>query len=358
MKDDSEIQSRLTTIIEKLLTEERSYYNLSLAISKANRNNRTVDRRKLKRLVEPKVGAPKVTFTLDELEALDMYLGTKHHGLAHVFERADLLDSLAHFDHVTFVVGSRSRENRTDINAWDVRTISSLMSSLTSIRPGMEFGIEEDMFDRKVRTVNPRMRALLTKEGQAIACIGAPHASNVSEFLLSRMFGTKPFASHDPQRHDLPFVFVNTDPEPLESAFVINADELPKRDQRAVEELRKKGVWGLRTRDELRPTNLSDDKRSHDLYGVIVAQQRDRLVWSVFAGTSGPLTLSSVFAAGLWKEPLFRGKPGEPGPVMYAVVKGTVTQDPQKPVDPRTVPAVEFVVPPQVWTGSGSSELG
>ena len=91
----------------------------------------TIDRRKLARLVEEEDG---FVLSLADLRALDSYLDRFGEGLAFrpLFEKPDIMRTLAAYGHVTFLLGSKFEPDGGSFSYWDVLAMAEVQRSITT----------------------------------------------------------------------------------------------------------------------------------------------------------------------------------------------------------------------------------
>jgi len=298
---------RLAEVLRRRRDAEGGYKQLARAITEANpadsaRGGRDViDRRKLKKLVETPAQA---TLSLGEMIALDHYLRPFDEGLSRrpILASPNLLETLAGSGDVTFLLGSKLRDERLEISHWDVKSLAEILRGINSFSPAMRCDIEEvrrgDTTKQARELVGEAgwMR-LLDDDGPSLVCLGSPRACHAAEIMLARMTGFDPFVE-TPLLGDgrPPFHFIWRAMK-FQSAFAVAPDTLASIAAGAARAVRKKDMYAALV---FRPATAKEPvvhEASYErigqsrTFGVVAAQRRSSgRIWIVIAGLSGAAT--------------------------------------------------------------------
>lgn len=276
----------------KALCEHHSFLGLEKRIKSANRDGKTIDRRKLRRLV---AGAEDVSLTVAELMALDAFLTPLGAGLADkpIFAKPTPLRSIAEKGRVTIAIGAYpcEHEERNALNRWDVRAMAVLLQAIEKSRPGTPVGVEDMRFTAGL----PKPPPFLDEAGPSVCCIGSPRSCYAAEFMLARMLGVTEFSGAAVD--DVPFRFIwspkATRPHP--SAFRVEAEQISALDTQLAADILADRAWGaLEVRHTLYPVRRRNKKGSiWTAHGIVLSQTRPGgQAWMVIAGLSGPATFA------------------------------------------------------------------
>jgi hypothetical protein len=303
------------------------------------RSKKGVDRRKLKSLVE---GRGDVVLSLDELRALDCYLEHYGEGLAHVplFEKPDLMHTLADSGRVTFLLGSRPDHESRNFSHWDVLAMAEIQRAINPSEISVRFNIQDVLLDEDLeKTVTSAENGiwvdLLHDQGPSLVCLGSSRTGSAAEVLLCRMFDCPHFK--DPplaQKRRLPFHFVWDPKLPyiFPSHFHMGSDDISLRDPEAADAIKRRKASAVVTGEHVFVDRLFHDRKG-DTYGVCVAQRRKRgQVWLVLAGVTGVATFVAAKLAKNLATRLYEQKRGEDSDVYWAVIKARVAEDPDRPL--------------------------
>ena len=341
----TEASLRLREVLEARYQRRGSWDALAKAIGRASGDEkRTVDRRKLKRLVE---GDETVSLTIAELRLLDQFLRPLNEGLAEkpIFRREEnLLDALVESESVTFFVAARFHPDfgTEAISRWDLRGITRLLRT----RLGeLELRIQDVMFKEDWE------RSALRSDSVAVISIGSPLACAATEYVLAEMVGVAPYERGPLER--LPFCFVF--PGEHTSGFILGRreaaryraelGELPEGDRALV-------VAG--------DVYAGRGTRSGETYALLVAQRRPPAghVHMALCGLSGPATyaLAKVLQDGGINRTLPRLDWGVRPPILVSVLRVGVADSAEPDVsgqsteerERRQVVTVEVVRPPRL----------
>jgi hypothetical protein len=355
------ITLRLPEVLKTRMQEEGlSCFGLSRAIQRAYEkvtgtegSKPPLDRRKLKRILD---GAPNLTLSVTELEALDAYLSASNEGLAEkpLFRRDGILQTLAQ-PRVVFYVGTRSQQKprrRHYMSVWDMRAYSAVQDGVSGLRPNTRSMLKD------VVQVSPSSR-ILRKQLEdlgpetAVCSIGAPRSCLMSEVMLTEMFGigNEAFSSPAQSSRAVPFYFVWPPQRGVQSRFALDWHQLTDRE--LGREVKNEDSWAFVLLSGRECEELALHWQDNPLrdYGVIVAQRRPRnQTWLVVAGLSGPGTCAAAQA--LVKDVRSRRASVPEAPhVLYAVVEAdvTVAGDAKVPGDRRALTQLNLIVEPEVW---------
>jgi hypothetical protein len=344
---------RLGRILHKRKEQEGSFLALEKAIEKANGPDpwgdpnakspkRKVDRRKLTRLID---GDGEVAFSLSELRALDAYLEQYGEGLAYVpiFEKPDLMQTLADSGQVTFLLGSKSESERAGgpryFSHWDVLGMAEIQRGINASEGGVRFDIQDVMIDGRLPGLvessdQSGWEGLMDDHGPSLVCLGSSRTSSATEIMLRRMFQCPDSVNALPEDgRDLPFHFAwgSTLPYVFPSHFHLSSKELGKRDRRAAELIDFGDASALVTENHVFVDTVNQMQEGNT-YGVCVAQRRKGgQVWLVVAGITGTATYAAAKVARTLATRLHEQRRGEDSDIYWAVVQAGVTKDPDLP---------------------------
>jgi hypothetical protein len=333
--------------------QEGSYLALEKAIEKANlpdpRANpdregpkRRIDRRKLKTLIE---GDSDVVLSLSELYALDAYLEQYGEGLAYVpiFQKPDLMQTLAASGRVTFLLGSKSGSEREGkpryFSHWDVLAMAELQRGINASEVGVRLDIQDAMLEGRLPGLvespdENGWTGLMEDHGPSLVCLGSSRTSPATELMLCRMFGC-PYNVDAPADEErlLPFYFVwgSALTSVFPSYFNLRSKEFAERDPNAAGLIDAGHASALVTAEEVFVDTVHQTHQG-DTYGVCVAQRRKGgQVWLIVAGITGAATYVTAKLARNLATRLHEQKPGEDSDIYWAVVRAGVTKDPNLP---------------------------
>jgi hypothetical protein len=317
-----------------------------------------VDRRKLKSLVE---GRGDVVLSLDQLRALDRYLERYGAGLAYLplFEKPDLMQTLADSGRVTFLLGSKPERESRSFSHWDVLAMAEIQRAINPSEISVRFDIQDVLLDEDLdKTVtsaaNGVWEDLLHDQGPSLVCLGSSRTGPAAEVMLCQMFDCPRFT--DPplaQKQRLPFHFV-WDPKLdyiFPSHFHLGSDDISLRDPEAANAIKQRKASAVVTAEEVFVDRVFHDHEG-DTYGVCVAQRRKRgQVWLVMAGVTGVATFVAAKLAKSLATSLQEQKSGQDSDVYWAVIRARVVKDPDRPLNSRRAFEEEAIVSGlHVWT--------
>jgi len=275
----------------KILREHKercgNYGALADDIRRAN-HGETVDRRKLKTLIEGK----SYSLTSRDLKALDGFLRAypPHAGLAEMplFERHGVVEELCENDQTVIVLGTYSRQQaaRTGVDVWTVRAMSLMVDAITEVK-SVPIRIVEEGQALGGRPPNSETQ-VIGERASSLICLGGPRAlSQVAESALATMFNEKPFQRPSASSKRLPIYFVcPSDDLEIDSRFVLHPSDIS--DPSLAELVVRKKAWAFLTEDEKEPIYFGDQETC-DL-GLLVVQRRDSGTYVYAGGLSGPGT--------------------------------------------------------------------
>jgi hypothetical protein len=333
--------------------QEGSYLALEKAITEAGGADlgtdpnqqgpkRRLDRRKLKSLIE---GDGNVVLSLWELRALDAYLEPYGEGLAYVplFQKPDLMQTLAASGRVTFLLGSKSGTAREGplryFSHWDVLAMAEIQRGINASEVGVRLDIQDVMLDGNLpEPVEPTdesgWEGLVEDHGSSLVCLGSSRTSPATEIMLCRMFGCPQYVNAPPdEKRLLPFYFVwgSALPYVFPSHFHLSSKELAERDPDAAELIDAGRASALVTAEDVFVDGVHQNHEG-DTYGVCVAQRRKGgQVWLIVAGVTGAATYATAKLAKNLATRLHEQKRGEDSGIYWAVVRVGVTKDPNLP---------------------------
>ena len=179
---------RLGRALGERKEKEGSYAALARAITKSNAaasgtdatledRSRALDRRKLRAIVE---GAPNLVLSLQELRALDCYLERYGEGLAYVplFEKPDLMQTLAESGRVTFLLGSKPEPEHRYFSHWDVLAMAEIQRGISSSGVSVRFDIQDVLLHETLEAATASSKIegwaeLLEDRGPSLVCLGS-----------------------------------------------------------------------------------------------------------------------------------------------------------------------------------------
>ena len=367
---------RLSRTLGERKAKEGSYAALSRAIERSNAaasqadtgpedRSPVLDRRKLKALVE---GAPNLVLSLQELRALDCYLERYGEGLAYVplFEKPDLMQTLADSGWVTFLLGSKPELEHRYFSHWDVLAMAEIQRGISSSEVSVRFDIQDVLLHETQEAAAASSEAkgwaeLLGDQGPSLVCLGSSRTGPAAEAMLCRMFQCSEFKNPPAaEKRLLPFHFVW---KPMldyvfPSYFHLESADIYSRDPDAAKAVRENNASAVLTAEDVFVDPVHPD-HAGDTYGVCVAQRRKRgQVWLVLAGVTGVATFVAAKLAKNLATRLHEQKPGQDSDVYWAVIRARVTEDPNRSLASVRTFAEEAVVSgPHVWrreSGAGS----
>jgi hypothetical protein len=339
---------RLVRVLSKRKTEEGSYSALAEAIADCNpggepadpprgaRKKRPagVDRRKLKALVE---GRGDVVLSLKELRALDRYLERYGEGLAYVplFEKPDLMQTLAESGRVTFLLGSKSGPEQNYFAHWDVLAMAEIQRGVQPSEMSPRFDIQDVLLHEDLDSAAESVEGgdwteHLGDQGPSLVCLGSSRTSPATEAMLCRMFDCPAFKDPPPDQKDrVPFHFIwkpGLD-HVFPSHFHLQSDDICSRDPDAAKAVREREASAVVTAEDVFVDRVRPGEK-RNTYGVCVAQRRRRgQVWLVLAGITGVATFVAAKLAKNLATRLHKQEPGQDSAVYWAVVKAQVAED-------------------------------
>jgi len=359
---------RLAGVLAERKDKEGGYAALARAIDESNAagpkrdsdegaRKFKFDRRKLKSIIE---ADDNLVLSLKELRALDRYLERYGEGLAYVplFQKPDLMQTLADSGHVTFLLGSKPERKLRHFSHWDVLAMAELQRGINASEVSVRFDIQdvplhEDVSDARDSIEKGQWMELLKDQGPSLVCLGSSRTIPAAEAMLCRMFGCPTFEEASPdEKGRLPFHFV-WDPE-LEyifpSHFHLGRDDLTSRDLEAVGLIKEGDASAVVASGDVLVDRVFQ-RRWGDTYGVCVAQRRKRgQVWLVLAGITGAATFVAAKLAKNLATRLHEQERGRDSDVYWAVIRAHVPNDESRPlINLRQFAEETIVSGPHVW---------
>jgi hypothetical protein len=356
---------RLSRALGERKAREGSYAALARAIEKSNAiggradQGRALDRRKLKAIVD---GAPNLVLSLQELRALDCYLERYGEGLAYVplFEKPDLMQTLADSGRVTFLLGSKPEPEHRYFSHWDVLAMAEIQRGISSSEMSVRFDIQDVLLHETLEAAAASTKIggwseLLADQGPSLVCLGSSRTSPAAEVMLCRMFQCSEFENPSRlEKQRLPFHFVW---KPMldyvfPSCFHLDSADISSRDPAAATAVRDNSASAVVTAKDVFVDPVHPD-HSGDTYGICIAQRRKRgQVWLVLAGVTGVATFVAAKLAKSLATRLHEQKPGQDSDVYWAVIRAGVDEDSNRPLaNVRTFAKEAIVSGPHVWRG-------
>jgi len=305
-----------------------------------------VDRRKLRAIVE---GEEEIVFSTRELRALDLYLEPYGEGLSSqpLFEKPNLIQTLARSRTVSFLLGSRtSEEGEIHFPHWDVLAMAEIQKRITQMELPVRINIQDVPMGQDEVPVD--LESHFEQPGQSLVCLGSHRLMSTSSLMLERMFGLDATPERRPR---LPFAIVwNEALHRLESPFRRSAVEIEVSHPDAAAAVRQQnGGSVLVAGEDAWIDTLTARGRGHG-YGVCVAQRRaSGAVWMLLAGVSGPATYATARLAHRLDFRLGEPQRGAASPVWWAAVSATVPPGNEDKVPDLRDFEPQVVVPPTPW---------
>jgi hypothetical protein len=321
---------------------------------KQRKSKRGVDRRKLKALVE---GDPNVVLSVRELRAIDVYLDRYGQGLAYVplFERPDLLQTLADSGRVTFLLASKPEEGLRYFSHWDVLAMAEIQRGINPSEMSVRFDIQDVLLQETQQKAAGSSKMggwseLLGDQGPSLVCLGSTRTGPAAEAMLCRMFEVPEFEDPPPadkQRIPFHFVWKPMLPYVFSSHFHLGSVDLFSRDLDAANTVRERRASAIVTAEDVFVDRVYPE-RIGDTYGVCVVQRRKRgQVWLVLAGITGVATFVAAKLAKSLTTRLHEQEAGQNSDVYWAVIRARlpdVPDDPDRPLASVRTFAEEAIV--------------
>jgi hypothetical protein len=345
----SDSDLRLARVLAERKDQEGGYSALARAIDESGAGPRPdsgkgdrkylVDRRKLKSIIE---ADQNLVLTLKELRALDCYLERFGKGLAYVplFQKPDLMQTLAESGRVTFLLGSKPASDYRHFSHWDVLAMAEIQRAINPSEVSVRFDIQDvpiyPDLEATLESIgeDSPLAGLLGDQGPSLVCLGSSRTNPAEEAMLCEMF-QRPIFKDAPlaEKRKLPFHFVwNPDLDYLfPSHFHLHSGDISGDHPEAAEVIESRDASAVVTDDDILVDPVKT-RGSGDTYGVCVAQRRKRgQVWLALAGVTGAATfvaakLAKSLATGLHEE-----EHGQDSGVSWAVIKAGVPENPDPP---------------------------
>jgi len=331
---------RMGGALRRAMGDKPNYAELARQIAALNPANsdRHLDRRKLRRIVE----GCAVTLSLEELAALDEFLGPFGEGLGDVplFSKPAPLRALAASGHVTFLLGAYARkaEQRNDVSAFDVRSMAVLLRGLEKVKPGVGVDIEDVLFDEKVGA--PKV---LHEPQRSVCSIGSPRACAASAAMLTKMFSGRQVTGTADPPPTVRFIWGRRDSDEPSSTFDADIAGLREIDAGLARDLERGRAWGAIQVDRGLFALRYDKQPQWPDYGLVALQRREQgRVWMVVAGLSAASTYACAVAVVEASIGSVDEGPRGVSSVRWAVVEANITRS-AAPGDPRTVKAQQVI---------------
>jgi hypothetical protein len=344
-KRDAAVVLRMARVLQREFESQRrkSYSGLANLIAEANagHEDRKIDRRKLKRLIDGEA----VSLTLSELLALDAFLTPLGEGLSDkpLFERPTLVRSLVENAHVTLVLGAyaRAEHRRNDLSRWDVRSMVHVLRAIEKLRSGTQVDVDDVLSEAEA----PETPPCLGESGPSVCSIGSPRACHATEIMLAEMFGVKPFEQDS--THPVPFRFVWSPKAsvPRASSFQTSIERIRSLDAELASDLLSDKARGvLQVEDRLYPDRSGPDVQRWISHGIVAVQRRaNGHVWMACAGLTGPATYACAAAAAGELTGAVPAARSRHSPVRWDVIECTIQSNPGIGGDPRDVTSQHVV---------------
>lgn len=342
---------RLARVLKERATAEGGFSALARAVSRANgvdtgsdvrgrREKDVIDRRKLRSLAEAR---DDVLLSIADMRALDRYLERFGEGLGYfpLFERPDLMQTLAESGRVTFLLGSKVlrdvevEKDRWVISRFDVLAMAELQRGINASGVSVHFDIQEAIMQDDLRVVREAIEAREWKElfgdrGPSLVCLASSRTNPGAESMLAHMFDREPFADAPlERRRRLPFQFVWNPELPFvfPSHFLLRPEEIASVHPDAADLVRRGKASAVSVGDEVLVDRVTP-RGWGDTYGLVAAQRRRRgQVWLLVAGVTGAATFAAARLAKKLSTRLHEENRGEDSNVHWALVRARVGQD-------------------------------
>jgi len=313
-----------------------------------------VDRRKLRAIVD---GSEELVFSTRELRALDLYLEPFGEGLSFqpLFEKPNLIQTLAGSGTVTFLLSSRPADEGLNFPHWDVLAMAEIQRQLTSMQMPVAIAIQDAPMKGGVGDGDASLEPGESEEpwlahfgepDRSLVCLGSERSMPASALMLRRLF----VVDESDADADVPFHFVwSRGLSAAPSPFSKRAAGIKRHHSDIAEAVIAGRGSALVLSDQAFLDTLTAQHRGVG-YGLCVAQRRaNGAVWLLLAGVSGPATYATASIAHRLRMPLAEAHRGEHSPVWWSVVSAQVpeshvgTIEGLRDFDPREVE------PPSAW---------
>lgn len=341
--DSRHTSLRLARVLAERKDQEGSYSALARAIDSSSAAGpgtgareddqmHRFDRRKLKRIIE---GDENLVLTLKELRALDRYLECYGKGLAYVplFQKPDLMQTLAESGRVTFLLGSKPAGELRHFSNWDVLAMAEIQRAIHPSEVSVRFDIQDVPLHADLETTRKSITGpdgcghLFDDQGPSLVCLGSSRTNPAEEAMLCEMFQCRPFEVVPPEkRRKLPFYFAWNPrlPYVFPSHFHLRTDEISDKHPDEAE-LIESGLASAVVTDDGILVDRVTPLRSGDTYGVCFAQRRKRgQIWLALAGVTGPATFVAAKLAKSLATRLHEENRSQDSSVYWAVIKASV----------------------------------
>lgn len=359
---------RMSRVLERRAEAEGGYAPLARAIREAylaafpdepEPEREVVDRRKLAVIVK---GSRELVFTSRELRAIDVYLEPFGEGLSTqpLFEKPNLIQTLAGSRTTTFLLGSRPGEEGVNFPHWDVLAMAEIQRRLTALQMPVTVSIRDVPMPPNDESAalhesvdvedEERWAGLFGEPGIALVCMGSNRTMPASGRMLGSMFDLE----HLPEEVELPFRFVWSEHLVAgTSRFRMPVSELEALGSEsaaaAAEAVRAGQGSALVLSDRVLLDTLTGRRKGRG-YGVCVAQRRaNGAVWLLLAGVSGPATYATARIAHRLSMRLGDPRRGAASPVWWSVVAAEVPESHEGRIDRLRDLNPRIEVEPRAW---------
>jgi hypothetical protein len=313
-----------------------------------------IDRRKLTRLIE---GDDGFVLSLSDLRALDCYLDRYGEGLAFrpLFEKPDIMRTLAKSGHVTFLLGSSLEEDGGSFSYWDVLAMAELQRSITA---ASEASVQLDIHDVPLypkredpkSSTKEEWRELFDEHGPSLVVVASSRTIPAAEGMQCAMFGRREFEDGPLEtKLELPIHFV-WNPHlsyVYPSHFHLKAKDIEKSNPQAANEIDSGEASAIAVGEKVYLDKVRSRKWG-DTYGVCFAQRRPQgQVWLLLAGVTGAATFAAARVAKRLGPSLREADPAE---VHCFVIRAHVEPDQPESLAALRDSTVD-VVHETVWRG-------
>lgn len=309
------------------------------------------------------------TAAISDLRAITTFLAL-HGETVDLFEPCTLINSLVNTGHVICTIPVLKRVQalsaqrgdeyaREYVGALDVHSFNEILQAVHRSQPTARVELEQvpryalDEVAIGRQRDHAQMQSLLELSEPSICCIGGLLVSSLPEIMISRMFEVKPFHRtsilHHARRLPLSFTWGSQDNRELLKSQLLRtvqdlADSGLEVGTDVLETIRMNRANAIVVDDHVFAARFREEAYSD--YGIVVAQRRDKQLWVVVAGLSGPGT----YAASCQLENIALRDNVDLSRPTYAVVKASVSRG-GGDFDSRIVKKSEIIIGPKEWNG-------
>jgi hypothetical protein len=277
-----------------------------------------IDRRKLTLLIDEKPG---LVLSVKDLRVLDCYLERFGEGLAFrpLFEKPDVMRTLANSGHVTFLLTSKVEEEGGSFSHWDVLAMAEIQRSITAASDvSVQLDIQNVPFypdELKPKSaIEGSWPELFEERGPSLIALASNRTNPAAEVMQCAMFGRSEFEGRPKKgERKLPLHFV-WNPGlryVFESQFHLGPEQLEALDLTAAQRISSQEASAIEFGGKV---YLDRSRSPHGgaTYGVCFAQRRKHgQVWMLLAGLTGAATFAAAKIAKRLPMSLQAAKPAD-----------------------------------------------